>query len=260
MYNVPDLVYYLIVITVALCFGSLVTCLSYRLPRSITLSRFSYCPHCRHRLRLINMLPLISWLVQLGKCQYCTAPISVRYPLIELITASILTYSIYLYGINLPAILICATLIILIIIAIIDHEHGIIPDTLQLLLLIVVITYVYVSAKHLLLQAILWGVMLSVLGVLVSKTLTHIINKDCLGMGDIKFFCMVGILLHRPAYIIFFFLLSGIAGIISAFIYRREDKSFPFAPALVFALIINIFIQQYPVPVTLLSFYMDLFE
>src|ERR1700733_12103148 len=72
---------------VGLALGSFVTMLSYRAPRNISIiSPPSHCTRCHTPLRKRDLMPVLSWLMQRGKCHHCGAIIAVRYLLIELIT------------------------------------------------------------------------------------------------------------------------------------------------------------------------------
>jgi leader peptidase (prepilin peptidase)/N-methyltransferase len=69
--------------------GSFSNVLIYRLPRgeSVVLPP-SHCPHCNHRLSPLDLIPVLSWIFLGGRCRYCHAPISPRYPLVEAISAA----------------------------------------------------------------------------------------------------------------------------------------------------------------------------
>ena len=68
--------------------GSFTNVLIYRLPRKENIAfPPSHCPHCDHRLGVLDLFPIISWLALRGKCRYCGKPIKPRYPIVELITA-----------------------------------------------------------------------------------------------------------------------------------------------------------------------------
>jgi prepilin signal peptidase PulO-like enzyme (type II secretory pathway) len=74
---------------VGLALGSFVTMLSYRAPRNISIiSPPSHCTHCRTPLKARDLMPVLSWLLEGGKCRHCGARIAVRYLLIELITTA----------------------------------------------------------------------------------------------------------------------------------------------------------------------------
>lgn len=72
---------------VGLCVGSFLNVLIYRTPEMMALTHASRCPSCDTRLNATDLVPLASWLFLRGKCAHCNAPISARYPLVELVTA-----------------------------------------------------------------------------------------------------------------------------------------------------------------------------
>lgn len=64
--------------------GSYFTTAEYRIRNELALITFyCYCPKCGHELALIHQIPIVSWIFQRGKCHYCKASISIRYPIIE---------------------------------------------------------------------------------------------------------------------------------------------------------------------------------
>jgi leader peptidase (prepilin peptidase)/N-methyltransferase len=77
-----------LVAVVGLMIGSFLNVVIYRVPRHLSVAQpRSFCPQCDTPLRSIDNVPLVSWLVLGGRCRQCRAPISVRYPLVELSTA-----------------------------------------------------------------------------------------------------------------------------------------------------------------------------
>src|SRR5580693_3040146 len=74
---------------VGLALGSFVTMLSYRAPRNLSIiSPPSHCPNCHTPLMARDLMPVLSWLIEHGKCRHCGARISARYLIIELITTA----------------------------------------------------------------------------------------------------------------------------------------------------------------------------
>jgi leader peptidase (prepilin peptidase)/N-methyltransferase len=68
--------------------GSFLNVVVYRMPRDLSIVRpGSHCPACKHALAWYDNLPIIAWFMLRGRCRYCQAPFSIRYPLVELFTA-----------------------------------------------------------------------------------------------------------------------------------------------------------------------------
>ena len=90
MAAVPDWIWFVFVFAFGSCIGSFLNVVIYRLPRDKSLiSPGSSCPACGQRIRFYDNIPLVSWLVLGAKCRHCKAPISARYFIIELLTASV---------------------------------------------------------------------------------------------------------------------------------------------------------------------------
>jgi len=82
--------------------GSFATMLSYRLPRKLSIvAPPSSCPKCGARLGPRDLVPVFSWVFSKGKCRHCAAPVSARYPLIELITTAAVTAAFIGFGFSL---------------------------------------------------------------------------------------------------------------------------------------------------------------
>jgi prepilin signal peptidase PulO-like enzyme (type II secretory pathway) len=66
------------------CIGSFINALQYRIQIGKKNTGRSFCPKCKHQLAWYDLIPILSWILLLGKCRYCKKPISIQYPLIEL--------------------------------------------------------------------------------------------------------------------------------------------------------------------------------
>ena len=110
--------------------GSFLNVLMYRLPRGEQfVAGHSRCPHCGHELAWYDLLPVISYLMLRARCRYCHARISVQYPIIELVSGLF-----FVLGHSVVAIIF---LEVFLVIAVIDYQHLIIPDSLLVVLGIV---------------------------------------------------------------------------------------------------------------------------
>ena len=124
--------------------GSFLNVVIYRLPRSISVNkpRRSFCPSCNYKIPFYLNIPIVSWLILLGKCRNCSSKVSIRYLFVELITGVLflicwLIYALPLSGqfqvayyLVLPGWLLISLLVSA---SLIDYEHQIIPDGLNII-------------------------------------------------------------------------------------------------------------------------------
>jgi leader peptidase (prepilin peptidase) / N-methyltransferase len=110
-------------------FGSFLNVVVYRLPRrESVVSPPSHCPTCGMQVKPYDNIPILSWLLLRGHCRGCGEPISVRYPLVEALTAALCVGAVLVHG-SASGIALSVTLILLLVpAALIDLEHRIIPN------------------------------------------------------------------------------------------------------------------------------------
>lgn len=124
--------------------GSFVNVVIYRLPLRESFARGrSRCPHCCKRLAWYDLIPIVSFLIIRGRCRHCRKKISPAYPLIELYSGFVFAVSYRLFG-NLGSadwMFIIFILELLLILAVIDLRHLILPDSLLLVLVLGAIVY-----------------------------------------------------------------------------------------------------------------------
>ena len=124
---------YVVLFALGLCFGSFLNVVIHRMPRGMSLAfPPSSCPACGHAIRPYDNIPLVSWLVLRGRCRDCAAPISPRYPAVELASGLLLLSLAVFLGPRaalLPAGVFALSLLA---IALIDLDHRIIPDELSI--------------------------------------------------------------------------------------------------------------------------------
>ncbi|MGJ8694732.1 MAG: prepilin peptidase [Verrucomicrobiaceae bacterium] len=118
------------ILLMGLCVGSFLNVAIYRLPRGLSVNepKRSFCPHCKTQLPAWQNIPVITWLIQRGKCKSCGAPIAVRYLLVEVLTGALFfaCWTVFPMG---GAILAIVMLTILVTVSFIDAEHQVIPIT-----------------------------------------------------------------------------------------------------------------------------------
>lgn len=92
----------------------------------------SHCPKCKHPIAFYDNIPVVSWLILKGRCRHCDAPISARYPIIEILTALLWMIVVWKMGWSLEALSVCAATSVLVALSAIDLEHQILPDVMTL--------------------------------------------------------------------------------------------------------------------------------
>ena len=228
-----------------LLFGSFVTMASYRIPRGQDIViRRSHCVHCDHNLSVLDLFPLFSWLFHRGKCAYCAARISVRYPLIELSLCVLFLLIYSRYGLSPSLLILCLVSVCLMIMIVTDIEHYIIPNAINVALLPLALCYGWINHSPLLSQ-LLSGLAGLAIGLILRGVMQLWKKKEGLGLGDVKFLGIVGGFISPITFPAFFF-LAGVLGVISGLVWRLlgNGKLFPFGPALALALFICLMIPD----------------
>ena len=196
----------------------------------ITLSTpASRCPHCAHKIRWYENIPLISWLVLRGRCSDCQAPISIRYPIVELVTALLSALVIYQFGVTAAGVSALVLVWTLMALTGIDFDTQLLPDRLTFPLaglgLAVNSQSWFVSPTE-----SIWGLLLGFLSLWVVVKIFYLITKKHgMGQGDFKLLAVMGAWLGPmmlPLIILLSSLLGSIVGII---LMRKQGESKPFA-------------------------------
>jgi leader peptidase (prepilin peptidase)/N-methyltransferase len=112
-----------------LVFGSFANVLILRdARRKSILTDRSACPHCKHVLSWYELFPVLSWVFQGGKCRSCKKPISIQYPLVELLSALLAVLAVYLIPGNLlQAAFLFASLLLMLVVSVIDLKTQMVP-------------------------------------------------------------------------------------------------------------------------------------
>jgi len=196
----------------------------------------SSCPHCGHQITALENIPVISYLVLGGKCASCKAPISARYPAVELLTAVLSALMIWQFGSGVAGFAALVFTWLLIAMTFIDADTQLLPDDLTLPLLwlglLVNLNATFVplheavigaAAGYLVLWAVYW----------VFKLAT---GKEGMGYGDFKLLAALGAWMGwkmLPLIILLSSLVGAVVGIaLILFARHGRDKPIPFGPYL----------------------------
>jgi len=229
-----------------LAMGSFTSLFTYRLatkqPLIFTRSK---CTNCQVSLKAINLIPLISWFIQFGKCTKCHAKISIRYPLIEIsfLAMFLLVYFILNKEINNKMLLYLAISSMLFAMIIVDLEHYFIPDVMQYILTIFVgLLVVFNNDNFSLINSLANGFVYVIFGIGLWLFFYYAGGIEAIGIDDLKFFFIAGILLGLNNFIAFM-MITGIIGAIFGLAWQKikKDETFPFAPAMCMSTLICLF-------------------
>jgi leader peptidase (prepilin peptidase)/N-methyltransferase len=174
-------------------FGSFLNVVIYRLPRNLSLIwPPSACPKCGTRIKFYDNIPLLSYVLLLGRCRHCRVGISIRYPLVELASGLLLVWVVLAGG--PPGLVTSRSVFVLFLLAValIDWEHMIIPDELSLGGCVVGFVLGFfnptVSVTASLLGIFVGGGLLLGVGYLYQR----VRGVEGLGGGDVKLAAMIG--------------------------------------------------------------------
>lgn len=178
--------YYVFMAILFLLLASFLNVVIYRLPRRESLLYpSSHCPACGHRLYLLDLLPLLSFILLRGKCRYCRESIPAQYLLVEMITPILWMLVFLKWGFSMQTFSGVVLTAILVAAAFTDINEGIIPDTLSLtgLLLGLGLGFVTIGIKQSLLGAVGFGLIFLFIA---------LISRGGMGGGDIKLAALIG--------------------------------------------------------------------
>lgn len=245
---------YFIVISLGLVLGSYFNVVIFRSPGDIDLhgSR-SQCPKCKATLSIIDLIPILSWILLKGKCRYCNSRISIQYPLVELASAILGIIAYEKYGFYLEAVLHYFFMSICLIIALTDLRTQMIPDKITIPAMIAFLlaasfrTSAIPQPFSVTMKLTLWVNLLvnSLIGVVACGGFLWLLAElsgGKMGGGDIKFMAAVGAYMGWYSGMMVL-LLGSIFGIIVTYTLimlgkAKKGQLIPFGPYLAAAGII----------------------
>ena len=197
----------------------------------------SRCPRCGHVIRWYENIPVVSWLLLRGRCSECKARISLRYPLVELITAGFFALCGWRWGLTLQAAAWSAFAALLICLFLIDMDTQILPDDLNYTLLWLgflasVLGWIVPLASS------VWGAALGY-GVfwMIFQAYKLATGKEGMGYGDFKLLAALGAWLGAPFLLAIILMSSMVGAVIGVLLIvvgklANKDIPMPFGPYL----------------------------
>lgn len=218
---------------VAACFGSFITLIVYRLPRDEpVLASRSRCPSCHTTLGVRDLVPVLSYLLSRGTCRHCQVRIPSRYFWIEILTVAVTLGLLAHYGPTLQWGVMTALAYCLMAMVMIDLEHYVIPNELQVVMAGLGLLEWYVLKQEPW-PALIAAAVAGALGLAVRYGFWWVKKKHGLGLGDVKFFAVAALWLGLTGFAPFLF-YSGLMGLALGVAWRLAGRGerFPFGPAL----------------------------
>jgi leader peptidase (prepilin peptidase)/N-methyltransferase len=213
----------------------------------------SRCPHCGHMIRWYENIPVVSWLALRGRCSACRKPISVRYPVVEVVTCAFFVLCGMRWGLGLQGAAWAAFASLLICLFLIDMDTQILPDDLNYLLLwlgLLVATQGWTVP----LPSAVWGAALGY-GVfwVIFQAFKLVTGKEGMGYGDFKLLAALGAWLGAP-YLLAIILMASIVGAAIGILLlvvgklANKDIPMPFGPYLAGAGLLALALSPAAVP------------
>jgi leader peptidase (prepilin peptidase)/N-methyltransferase len=240
----------LIISLLGLSLGSFVTACAYRIPRQISVvSPRSFCPECRATLRWYDIIPLLGFVINRGRCRECGARISLLDLMAEFCMAGLAVILFLQYGLTLDFACFLSFSLIMVLIAVIDWQHLIIPNKIIVAGFIVGFIIRIVSLD---LAVLKQGILTSLVAAAVTFSILIAGNlffrKETMGMGDVKLSGLIGFYVGLPGFLISFWIAvvaGAIFGLGRIWLKRRTvDTKIPFGAFLAVSSLAYVLLQD----------------
>lgn len=241
-----ELIIYIFIVIFGLITGSFLNVCISRIPEDASIIfPPSHCPKCKAKLGLFDLVPIFSYLLLRGRCRYCKEKISVRYPIVEALTAALFLLLYLKIGFSVQYLALLIFFILLMVISVIDMEKLVIPDILVLIGIGVGMSYAAYSGT---LIESLQGICFSFVFIyLLGAAAKTVFKKEALGEGDIKLLVMFGANIGIEKTLIAIFggsILGAVVGVAMILLKKmKEDDYIPFAPFLALGAVVSIFME-----------------
>jgi leader peptidase (prepilin peptidase) / N-methyltransferase len=234
-----------IVALFGLFIGSFLNVCIYRIARDESVVwPASHCPQCNSPIKPWDNIPVISYLILKGKCRNCSQPISVRYPVVELLSGLLAVSLLYRFGPTVPFLIYYVWACDLLIITFIDLDFWIIPHRLSIGGIVVgllAVNWLPVTYKDALLGLILGGGLFTA----IIYGYYFLTKKEGMGGGDVMLLAMIGVFTGWQGVLFTVFtssLMGTMVGIPYGLIKERSLKvPIPYGPLLAIGALIYVF-------------------
>lgn len=212
--------------------GSFYNVCIYRLPNDLdVVSKSSFCTSCKYKIPFYLNIPIISYILNFGKCKNCKNKISISYLIVEVLTASLFVYAYMLYGVSFNSLAFIIFYSGLLIIFFTDFKYYLILDKITIPLSIVGLVFTFFNFNPFdvdILSSLLGGAVGYLIIYIIRFLFFKIRKVEGMGLGDAKLFLMIGIWLGiKSIYLILASsaLVGAVVGLLIIYFYKK-DKDF----------------------------------
>lgn len=239
-----------------LVFGSLSNALAYRIPTGESLMTRSHCTNCDSMVKAWMNIPVISWLILRGKCHTCKSRISIQYPLIELLTATIFALiALRVYGMNLgmlpglfATIGLCFFAFIGVVLSIIDAKTQTLPTKTIYVGIAVVVPLLTAASLIAGNTSQLFWMLIGSAATFAFYGLIWLIRPDALGFGDVRLAVLTGAALGWVSFgsavvavLLTYFIMSAVFAPLMILGKVSKKSTVPMGPWIIFGSTLAIF-------------------
>ena len=197
----------------------------------------SRCPQCQHQIRWFENIPLVSYAFLRGRCSACQAPISLRYPAVELVTGALFALCAWRWGLTASALAWAGFAAALVVLTLIDWDTTLLPDDITMPLAWAGLVAAAVQWTAVSLPSALWGAIAGYLSLwLIYWAFKLLTGKEGMGYGDFKLFAALGAWFGWTALVPMILMASVIGAIVGVAMKfggnLRDGGYVPFGPFL----------------------------
>lgn len=240
--NLLTILIYIIILLYGIVIGSFVNVCIYRIPlKEDIVKERSHCMSCGHILQWYELIPLVSYVVQKGKCRECGTKLSVQYPLIEGLNGVLYVVVAVINGLNVDSLLYCLLISALITLSVIDWRTYEIPIGIN----------IFILTLGLIMTVLHYGDWLNhVIGFLAVSVFIYIIilatKGRGMGGGDMKLMAAAGLMLGWKEIILAFILGCILGSVIHVIRMKvsKAERTLAFGPYLSLGILITVLFGQ----------------
>ena len=247
MIELPLSISVVILIIIGASFGSFLNVVIYRVPKKMSIiTPRSHCFNCKSPIKTVHNIPIFTYFLLRGKCNYCGEKFASRYVFIEVITVLLTLIIFVIYGLTTSFLVYLALMYLLIAITFVDIDHFIIPNGfvitgLCILILGIQLNWISIDWTDAASGAFVFAGFLFTIGLIGQ----FILKKESIGFGDVKLGLVLGGFLGVEYSILALYLSFALSGIFVFIMLGgkliKKDSKIPFGPYLAAGSLISLF-------------------